>query len=280
VPGTKTAIVELAMAIAPRGDMILLPDPYYPDYTSGPAFAGAETKLLPLDPAAGWAPDLDAAPPAAVLYLNYPSNPCAVCVAPGVFDAAVDYARRTGTAIVHDAAYVDLVFDEREPQSFLAAPGAKDVGVEMWSMSKTYGMAGWRVGFVVGNAEIVERVNLFNDHARVGIFAPVQAATVAALEGPQESVGERVALYERRRDVLAAALPERPVCEGTFYVWVRLPEGLTAERLLVEHRVAVAPGEGFGPSGEGWARLSLSVPDDVLELGVERLARAFAGAPA
>jgi aminotransferase len=278
VPGTKTAIVELAMALAQRGDTILLPDPYYPDYTSGPALAGAETKLLPLDPAAGWAPDFDAAPPAAALYLNYPSNPCAVCVAPGGFDAAVAYAQRTGTAIVHDAAYIDLVFDERAPQSFLAAPGAKDVGVEMWSMSKTYGMAGWRVGFVVGNAEIVERVNLFNDHSRVGIFAPVQAATVAALEGPQDSVGERVAVYERRRDALAAALPEPPVCEGTFYVWVRLPDGLTADRLLVEHRVAVAPGEGFGPSGEGWVRLSLSVPDELLELGVERLARAFAGA--
>jgi aminotransferase len=130
----------------------------------------------------------------------------------------------------------------------------------------------------VGNAEIVERINLFNDHSRVGIFAPVQAATVAALTGPQDSVAERVALYERRRDALAAVLPEPPVCEGTFYVWVRLPEGLTADRLLVEHRVAVAPGEGFGPSGEGWVRLSLSVPDELLELGIERLARAFAGA--
>ena len=145
-------------------------------------------------------------------------------------------------------------------------------------MSKTYGMAGWRIGFVVGNAEIVERVNMLNDHARVGIFAPMQEATIAALEGPQGSVVERVATYERRRDTLIAALPEPPVCEGTFYVWVRLPEGVTADTLLVEHRVAVAPGEGFGPSGAGWARLSLAVPDAVLELGTERLARAFAAA--
>lgn len=279
VPGTKTSIVELALALAARGDTILLPDPYYPDYPSGPALAGAAIDLLPLDPSAGWAPDFDAAPAdAAAVYLNYPSNPCAVCAPDGTFEAAVAYAERTGAAIVHDAAYADLVFDGRRPQSFLATPGAKDVGVEMWSMSKTYGMAGWRIGFVVGNAEIVERINMLNDHARVGIFAPLQEATIAALEGPQESVAERVATYERRRDTLVAALPEPPVCEGTFYVWVRLPEGVTADTLLVEHRVAVAPGEGFGPSGAGWARLSLAVPDAVLELGTERLSRAFAAA--
>jgi aminotransferase len=277
VPGTKTAIVELALALCEEGASLLLPDPYYPDYPSGPALAGARLETIPLH-APEWAPDLDAAPEAAALYLNYPSNPCAVCAPPRTFEAAVAWARRTGGVVVHDAAYVDIVFDGRRPQSFLATPGAKDVGVEMWSMSKTYGMAGWRIGFVVGNAEVVERVNLLNDHARVGIFAPLQSAAIAALEGPQDSVDERVAAYERRRDVLAAALPEPVVCEGTFYVWLRLPQGLTAETLLTEHRVAVAPGEGFGPSGVGWARLSLAVTDEQVELGAERLARAFAGA--
>jgi L-glutamine---4-(methylsulfanyl)-2-oxobutanoate aminotransferase len=145
-------------------------------------------------------------------------------------------------------------------------------------MSKTYGMAGWRIGFVVGNAEIVERINLLNDHERVGIFEPMQRATIAALEGPQESVAERVATYERRRDLLAGRLSTPIVCEGTFFVWLRLPEGLSAERLLDEHRVAVAPGEGFGPSGAGWARISLAVSDETLELGAARLAEAFAGA--
>ncbi len=276
IPGTKTGIVELALTLCDEGDTLLLPDPYYPDYPSGPALAGATLGTVPLDPAAGWAPDLAAAPSAAALYLNYPSNPCAVCAPPGVFESAVEWARRTGGAIVHDAAYIDLVYDRRRPQSFLATPGAREIGVEMWSMSKTYGMAGWRIGFVVGNAEIVDRINMLNDHSRVGIFAPLQAATIAALEGPQESVAERVASYERRRDVLAAALPEPPVCEGTFFVWVRLPEGLTAERLLEDERVAVAPGEGFGPSGAGWARLSLAVADEAIELGAERLVRAFA----
>jgi aminotransferase len=275
VPGTKTALAELPAALAAAGDTVLLPDPYYPDYPSGVALAGARLATTPLRAEDGWAPDLAAAPDAALLYLNYPSNPCAVCAPEGAFDAAVAWARRAGGAVVHDAAYIDLVFDGRKPRSFLATPGAREVGVELWSASKTYGMAGWRVGFVVGNAEIVERINMFNDHTRVGLFAPVEAAIAAALEGPQESVAERVAAYERRRDAIAAALPEPVTGEGTFYVWLRLPAGLTAERLLTEHRVAVAPGEGFGPSGAGWARLSLAVPDEAVELGAERLARAF-----
>jgi L-glutamine---4-(methylsulfanyl)-2-oxobutanoate aminotransferase len=150
----------------------------------------------------------------------------------------------------------------------------------MWSMSKTYGMAGWRIGFVAGNAEVVERINLLNDHARVGIFTPMQLAAVAALEGPQDSVAARVATYERRRDAVAAALDAEVVCEGTFFVWLRLPEGLTAERLLEDHRVAVAPGEGFGTSGVGWVRVSLAVGDEVIEEGADRLARAFAAVAA
>jgi len=277
IPGTKTGIVELALALADEGETILLPDPYYPDYPSGPALAGARLGTVRLDPATGWAPDLDAAPSAAALYLNYPSNPCAVCPPPGTFEDAVAWAERTGGAVVHDAAYIDLVFDGREPRSFLSLPGAKDVGVELWSMSKSYGMAGWRIGFVVGNAEIVERINLLNDHNRVGIFEPLQRAAVAALEGPQDSVADRVAAYERRRDLLMPVLPGSVACEGTFFIWVRLPEALTAEQLLEEHRVAVAPGEGFGPSARGFARLSLAVDDETVSLAAERLEHAFAG---
>src|SRR5262249_53991006 len=197
----------------------------------------------------GFAPDLDKATAAAALYLNYPSNPCAVCAPPGVFAAAVAYAERTGTVIVHDAAYVDLVFDGRVPESFLATPGAKEVGVEMWTMSKSYGMAGWRIGFVVGNAEVVERVNLLNDHSRCGVYMPLQEAAIAALEGPERFVDERRDTYERRRDRLLASLPERPVSEGTFYVWLRLPDGLDVAPLLVESGVAAGPGRGFGPAG-------------------------------
>jgi aminotransferase len=277
VPGTKTAIVELCLVIAEEGQTVVLPDPYYPDYPSGPALAGARSGLLPLLPSGGWKPDFSRAPTegVAAVYLNFPSNPCAVAVPPGAFEEAVAYAHQTGAAVVHDFAYGDLVFDGREPRSFLATPGAKEVGVEMFSMSKSYGMAGWRVGFVVGNAEIVERINLLNDHCRVGIFRPIQEACIAALTGPQDSVAERRDTYQRRRDRVFEVLGET-TCEGTFYVWIELPEGVTADDLLMKHRVAVAPGEGFGPSGAGWVRLSLAVTDETLERGLERLAPVLA----
>ena len=280
VPGTKSALVELALVLAERGSTILLPDPGYPDYPSAVALAAARLESLPLDPD-GWAPRWDEAPrdDVAAVYLNYPSNPCAVAAPAGVFDDAVRFAAETGAAVVHDFAYGDLVFDGRRPESFLAVENAKDFGVEMFSMSKTYGMAGWRLGFVVGNAEIVERIDLLQDHTRAGIFAAVQEAGIAALTGPQDSVEERRRNYERRRDLvleaLAATRVPRPVCEGSFYLWIRLPDGVSLERLLEEHRVAVAPGEGFGASGAGWARLSVAVTDEQLEQGLERLVRAF-----
>ncbi|HXV56233.1 MAG TPA: aminotransferase class I/II-fold pyridoxal phosphate-dependent enzyme [Gaiellaceae bacterium] len=274
VPGTKTAIVELALCLAARGDTIVLPDPGYPDYTSGVALAGAREERVPLDPAAGFAPDLERAPRdgVAALYLNYPSNPCAASAPPGTFAAAVAYAEETGAVVVHDFAYADLVFDGLRPASFLAEPGAREIGVELFSLSKSYGMAGWRIGFVLGNAEVVERVNLLADHVRAGVFRPVQEAGAAALAGPQQTVEERRALYERRRDRVAAALPGSR-SDSTFYVWWPLPEGLTAERILAETRVAVAPGEGFGAQGRGWARISLATPDERLDAGLERLRR-------
>jgi L-glutamine---4-(methylsulfanyl)-2-oxobutanoate aminotransferase len=282
VPGTKTAIVELALVLAERGSTILLPDPGYPDYPSGVAMSAAKMAPLPLLADAGWAPDFEAVEPdgIAAVYLNYPSNPCAAAVRPGVFADAVRFAEATGAAIVHDFAYGDIVFDRRRPESFLATPGAREVGVEMFSMSKSYGMAGWRLGFVVGNAEVVERLDLLQDHARVGIFVPVQEAGIAALSGPQDSVAARVATYERRRDrvreALAGTRVAPPECEGSFYVWFDLPDGVTPDSLLVEHRVAVAPGEGFGSRGRGWARISLAITDEQLELGLGRLQRAFA----
>jgi aminotransferase len=173
---------------------------------------------------------------------------------------------------MHDFAYGDLVFDGRKPRSFLAADGARQVGIELFSMSKSYGMAGWRLGFALGNAELVRRIEQLQDHAFAGIFRPVQEAGVAALTGPQDSVEERRATYERRRDRALAALGGIEArSEGTFFVWFRLPDGVTAERILEEHRVALAPGEGFGARGAGWARLSLAVADEVLDRGLERL---------
>jgi aminotransferase len=277
VPGTKTALVELSLVLAERGSTVLLPDPGYPDYPSGVALASARLEPLPLDADAGWRPDFTAVPrrDVAAVFLNYPSNPCAACAPPGAFADALRFAAETGAAIVHDFAYGDLVFDGRRPESFLAEPGAKEHGVEMFSMSKSFGMAGWRLGFVVGNAELVERVNLLQDHVRAGIFRAVQEAGIAALRGPQDSVAERTARYEARRNRVLDALSALAVSEGSFYVWVELPDGLTAERLLTEHRVAVAPGEGFGARGAGWARLSLAVTDETLDVGLERLRAAL-----
>ena len=263
VPGTKTALCEIALVCAELGDSILLPNPGYPDYFSAVALAGARVVDSPAE-----------AP--ALIYLNYPSNPTAACAPPGAFDDSVALARRTGAAVLHDFAYGDLVFDGRVPQSFLAAEDAREVGVELFSMSKSYGMAGWRLGFVVGNEEIVRRIELYQDHVRAGIFMPIQHAGIAALRGPQDAVEERRAAYERRRDRVFAALPGLDAqSEGTFFFWFRLPKDVTVERLLLEHRVALAPGEGFGERGRGYARLSLAVSDETLELGLERLRRAL-----
>ena len=275
LPGSKTGLIEFAQVTTERGAAIVLPDPGYPDYRSAVALAAAEHVALPL--LDDGRPDWDAVPDgAAALYLNYPSNPIAACVPDGVFAETVEWATRTGTWVLHDFAYGDLVFDGRTPQSFLATDGAREVGLELFSMSKSYGMAGWRLGFAIGNAELVARIEDLQSHQFAGVFMPVQEAGIAALTGPQGSVEQRRALYERRRDRVVAALPGLDARgEGTFFVWLRLPEGVTCERLLEEQRVALAPGEGFGGRGAGWARLSLATPDARLDLGLARLAEAL-----
>ena len=271
LPGSKTGLMEFAQVCVERGETIVLPDPGYPDYRSAVAFAAAQHVSLPLLPDAR--PDWDVAPrTAAALYLNYPSNPVAACAPEGVFEEALAWAHRAGAWVMHDFAYGDLVFDGRRPASFLAVEGAREIGFELFSMSKSYGMAGWRLGFAVGNAEIVARIEDLQNHQFAGIFIATQEAGIAALTGPQDTVEERRALYEARRDRALAALSGHDArSEGTFFVWFRLPDALTAERLLEEHRVAVAPGEGFGAEGRGWARLSLATADETLDRGLERL---------
>jgi aminotransferase len=276
VPGTKTGIMLAALACAGAGSEIALPDPGYPDYLSAVALTGARTLRLPLDPAAGWQPDLDALGDArpALLVLNYPSNPCAVCEAPGTFEAAVGWARERGAWLLNDLAYGFLAFDGRRARSVLEVDGARDVAVELWSASKVYGMAGWRIGFAVGNAEVVGRIRELLDHLHAGVPQALQRGLVAALTGDQGHVADRREVYRRRRDVLVAHL-DVAAPEGTFYAWWRLPEGLSAAQILEEHRVAVAPGEGFGARGAGYARLSLAVADADVEEGAARLAAAL-----
>src|SRR4051812_17551415 len=276
IPGTKTGIMLAAVAAAARDDVVLLPDPGYPDYLSGVALAGARTVRLPLDEHAGWQPDFDAVrgERAALCLLNYPSNPCAACEAPGTFEAAVAFAHERGCLLVHDLAYGFLAFDGRRARSILEVDGAREVAAELWSPSKVYGMAGWRVGFLVGNAELVRRVRWLLDHVAAGVFSAAQRGLQAALEGDQAGVAERRDVYRRRRDLLCERLGI-PAPEGTFYVWWRLPHGVTADALLERARVGVAPGEGFGARGAGWARLSLAVPDADVAEGAERLAAAI-----
>ena len=275
VPGTKTAIMLAVLACADAGQGVALPDPGYPDYLSAVALAAARTVALPLDPAAGWQPDLDALGDErpALMVLNYPSNPCAACEAPGTFEAAVAWAHERGAWLLNDLAYAFLAFDGRRARSVLEIDGAREVAVELWSPSKVYGMAGWRVGFAVGSAELVGRIRLLVDHVAAGVPVALQHGLEAALSGDQGHVRERFEVYRRRRDVLVQGLGVEPP-EGTFYAWWRLPEGLTAERLLAEQRVAVAPGEGFGARGAGYARLSLALDDDDLAEAVGRLAAA------
>jgi aminotransferase len=257
--------MEFALCTVERGGTIVLPDPGYPDYFSAVALSGAHVASFSGFDMAGDA-----------MYLNFPTNPTATAAPEGVFADAVAWAKRHDAWVMHDFAYGDLVFDGRRPRSFLATDGARDVGIELFSMSKSYGMAGWRLGFALGNAELVRRIEKLQDHAFAGIFRPVQEAGIAALTGPQDSVEERRATYERRRDrALAAVAPLEARSEGTFFVWFRLPDDVAAEHILTEHRVALAPGEGFGARGGGWARLSLAVADDTLDLGLERLHAAF-----
>jgi aminotransferase len=278
--------VLVAVATAQAGDVVLVPDPGYPDYVSGVALAGAQAHPLALPPAAHHQPDLDAVPASvrarvALTLLNYPSNPCAVLERPGTFEQAVAFAHETGSVLMHDLAYGFLAF-ERPARSVLEVPGAREVAVELWSASKIYGMAGWRVGFCVGNAEIVARVQELLDHGYAGVFSAVQRAAIAALTGPQDSVAEAREVYRARRDrlvsILRAGGAEIAAPEGTFYTWWRLPDGLSAEGLLRERRVAVAPGFGFGALGEGHVRLSLATPDADVDEAARRLAAALTAA--
>jgi aminotransferase len=269
VPGTKTGIMLVTLACADRGDGVLLPDPGYPDYHSAVALAGARHVALPLDGAAGWQPRFDGLR-GALCALNWPSNPCAVLAADGVMEQAVAWAHETGTWLVHDIAYGFLGF-ERRVASILEMPGAREVATELWSPSKIYGMAGWRVGFLVGNAEVVGRVRTLVDHMFAGVPVAIQRGLLAALTGDQAHVAERRERYRARRDVLVGALPGLRRPEGSFYAWWELPDGLTPEEIIRRARVGVAPGIGFGSRGAGHVRLSLAVPDEDAAEGAARL---------
>ena len=282
--GAKEGIAHICQVLLDPGDVALAADPGYPVYTTGPLLAGAEVVHLPLRPELGFLPDLDAVPAAVLrrarlIFVGYPNNPTGAVVTDDFFARLVEFARRHDLVVVHDNAYADITFDGYVAPSFLATPGAREVGVELFSLSKSYNMTGWRAGAMVGNREVVEAYWRLKTNLDSGMFAAVQRACVAALSGPQDCVREMCEIYRRRRDLLVAALrriglrAEPP--KGTIYLWVPVPEGHTSatftRKVLDEADVIVSPGAAYGPSGEGYVRLSLTVPDERLREAVRRI---------
>ena len=290
--GAKECIFNLNLAFLDPGDLALAADPGYPVYTGGPLLAGAEPHLVPLVPERGFAPDLASIPAEArerarLLYLNYPNNPTGAVVPDGLFAEVVEFARAHDLLVVHDASYTETTFDGYVAPSFLATPGAKEVGVEVFSLSKGYNMTGWRTAAIVGNAEAVESYWRLKTNIDSGMFEALQLAAVAAL-GPEgdEAARGMSALYERRRDLVCDALAEIGVAvtppKGTIYVWAPVPAGHSSasycELVLEESGVVVSPGGAYGPNGEGFFRISLTIDDDRLREAVERLRSSLGGA--
>ncbi|AQQ54462.1 pyridoxal phosphate-dependent aminotransferase [Planococcus lenghuensis] len=284
--GTKIGLVELPLCLMNEGELMLLPDPGYPDYLSGTALAGVQYETMPLTGENNFLPDYSTVPEsisdqAKLLYLNYPNNPTGATATQSFFNDTVAYAKKHDIGVVHDFAYGAIGFDGIKPPSFLQSEGAKDIGVELYTLSKTYNMAGWRVGFAVGNAQFIEALNLIQDHLFVSLFPAVQHAAAAALSGSQEPVDELVALYDRRRKTLvregARIGWNFDAPKGSFFAWLPVPEGLTsvqfADRLLKEADVAVAAGSGFGTGGEGYVRVGLLVDEDRIAEAMQRIAK-------
>jgi LL-diaminopimelate aminotransferase len=291
VLGGKEAVAHVALACLDPDDVALAPDPGYPPYTSGPVFAGAEVHYLPLAAEHAFVPQLGTIPAeiasrANLLYFNYPNNPTGAVVTESFFADAVAFAREHDLAAVHDSAYSEIAFDGYSPPSFLTTPRAKDVGVEIFSLSKGWNMTGWRIGWIAGNAEVVERYRRLKTNLDSGMFDALQLAGVAALTEGRDFPREMSEVYRRRRDLMIEALgvigiaAEPP--RATPYLWVPVPEGHDSasftELVLAQAAVIVSPGQSFGPSGEGYVRISLTVPDARLEEAASRIASSL-GAP-
>jgi LL-diaminopimelate aminotransferase len=284
--GAKECIFNLNLAFLDPGDVALAADPGYPVYTGGPLLAGAEPVLMPLVPELGFVPDLDAIAledreRARLMYLNYPNNPTGAIVPEGFFERVVEFAQENDVLVVHDASYTELGFDGYVAPSFLKTPGAKDVGIEVFSLSKGYNMTGWRCAAIVGNAGAINTYWRLKSNIDSGLFEAVQIAAMAALSPDGDGdVKEMRALYQRRRDLVVDALRDAGVevasPHATIYVWAPIPAGYESsaaycEHVLEETGVVVSPGGAYGPHGEGFFRISLTTPDDRLREAVERL---------
>jgi LL-diaminopimelate aminotransferase len=287
--GGKECIFNLNLAFLDPEDVALAADPGYPPYTGGPTLSGSQSVLMPLVPELGFAPDLEAISGedrqrAKLMFLNYPNNPTGAILPDGLFERAVEFARENDVLVVHDAAYTEVTFDGYVAPSFLETPGAKDVGVEVFSLSKGYNMTGWRTGAIVGNAQAIESYWRLKTNIDSGMSDFVQLAAVAALNDGGETPKRMSEIYARRRDLVCDALAaigvEVAKPKGTIFIWAPVPEGHTSasycELVLEESGVVISPGGAYGPNGEGWFRISLTVPDERLTEAVERLRSSLA----
>lgn len=282
--GTKIGLVELPLAMMNENELMLLPDPGYPDYLSGVGLASVRFETMPLLEENNFLPDYSKLTEiqkedAKLMYLNYPNNPTGATATKDFFEETVALAKESDIAIVHDFAYGGIGFDGQKPISFLQVEGAKDVGIEMYTLSKTYNMAGWRVGFAVGNPKIIEAINIIQDHLFVSLFPAIQTAAAAALNESQECVDELVSLYEGRRNALVDACSRIgwnvKAPKGSFFAWLPVAKGYTSQEfanlLLEKADVAVAPGNGFGSFGEGYVRVGLLVDEVRLVEAINRI---------
>jgi LL-diaminopimelate aminotransferase len=286
--GSKEGIAHIAFCYLQAGDYALVPDPGYPVYSIGAALAGADVYNMPLSAVGGFIPDLSAIPSevarkARLMFINYPNNPTGATVDGSFYREVVEFAREYDILVCHDAAYSEITFDGYVAPSFLQIPGAKEVGIEFHSLSKTYNMTGWRIGWAAGQPDVIKTLGALKSNLDSGVFQAVQYAGIAALEGPQECVRQVCAIYQERRYIAAQGLrslgwnPDLPV--GSFYMWVPVPAGYNstdfAEVVLERSGVVITPGIGYGKCGEGYFRIALTLKKERITEAFTRIKRAF-----
>ena len=271
--GSKEGLAHLMLATLDRGDTVLVPNPSYPIHIYGAVIAGAQIRSIPMAPGIDFFAELErgireSIPKPKMMILGFPSNPTAQCVELDFFERVVALAKQYDVLVVHDLAYADIVYDGWKAPSIMQVPGAKDIAVEFFTLSKSYNMAGWRIGFMVGNAELVNALARIKSYHDYGTFTPLQVAAIAALEGDQQCVRDIAANYQQRRDVLVKGLHEIgwmvEVPKASMYVWAKIPASygamdslIFAKKLLAEAKVSVSPGIGFGDYGDDYVRFAL-----------------------
>ncbi len=286
--GSKEGIAHMPLAFVDPGDYVLVPDPGYPVYAIATTFAGGTPWKMPLKAENGFLPDYDAIPAevaekARLLFINYPNNPTGAVADEAFFLKTIEFAARHNIIVCHDAAYTEIAYDGYCPLSFLEVPGAREVGIEFHSLSKTYNMTGWRIGFAIGNPELVAGLGKVKTNIDSGAFQAVQEAAITALSADQQCVREMCEIYRGRRDLMVSFLTRAGFTlrspQATFYLWIDNPAGMTSAEVsamfLEKAGVVVTPGNGFGAAGEGYFRISLTVPEARLNEAGERIVKAL-----